>query len=62
MVFTLLFATIGTTVSFANDEVFNEDDYIVDYYEGVEGFDWAIYLDGSDDNVSSDNNLEEPQI
>jgi len=29
MVFTLLFATIGTTVSYAkDDEVFNEDDYI----------------------------------
>ncbi|POZ57021.1 hypothetical protein LYSIN_01804 [Lysinibacillus sphaericus] len=63
MVFTLLFATIGTTVSYAkDDEVFNEDDYIVDYHEGVEGFDWAIYLDDSDDNGGSDNNLEEPQI
>lgn len=48
MVFTLLFATIGTTVSYANDEeVFDEDDYIVDYHEGVEGFDWAIFLDDS---------------
>lgn len=48
MVFTLLFATIGTTISYANDEeVFDEDDYIVDYHEGVEGFDWAIFLDDS---------------
>ncbi|MFJ7647659.1 hypothetical protein ACIQ1H_08915 [Lysinibacillus sp. NPDC097279] len=63
MVFTLLFATIGTTVSYANDEeVFDEDDYIVDYHEGVEGFDWAIFLDDSDDNEGSDNDSVKSQI
>ena len=63
MVFTLLFATIGTTISYANDEeVFDEDDYIVDYHEGVEGFDWAIFLDDSDDNEGSDNDSVESQI
>lgn len=56
----LIFSTIGPIVSQAEEnESFNEEEYIVDYHEGIEGFDKEIYFDDSDDSF---NDLEEPQI
>lgn len=60
MIFTLLFTTVKTTVSYAQEsEAFYYEEYIVDYHEGTEGFDWEIYLDDSDD---SNQDTDEPQM